>query len=540
MSTKEQIRKLFELDDKSDNELISELASLCSIYSMTSDNLKFKWEAFALNSGCSLKPTLPYIRHLKNSLQREFERNLKSRRTIKGRVITKRSNTMDLSEYGIANDSQEDSVENFMSNLLNNSTAKQHKVVPISPSVETNVTKISSATSQFLTRKTAHTIESQYNAHLPLRGEHGGEPISFQFIQDQIKPYRFMFEKLKERAFTLNERLEYMGSVIAEANGIEVYGNPTRPNQEPICAYGRVFPDATEGRMNDKSVMVQASIDLAMGRCIKLDLSHVDSYSLFPGQIIGFRGTNNNGDVFHVEELFMPSMPNKLELNSQSNSKPVELIVAAGPFTLDEDFSFQPLEELLNKCNELKPDIILLMGPFISDKHPKIIESIPKVFFQEQIIRRLEHVLEVNQHTQVFLMPSARDCIQNYSLFPQPPMSELDAKHPRLHFISNPSSININGHNISIANIDSLFAMAKQEITKSSTHKDRFTTLIQHILQQRILYPLLPTESGDIIDSSKMVDIQLPWKPDILIMPSQFKQFTKVTRKNNYSCNFFN
>lgn len=66
-----------------------------------------------MNSGCPLKPTSAYIKYLKNSLQREFERSLKARRTVKGRVITKRSTAMDLSEYGIKTESQDDSVEDL-------------------------------------------------------------------------------------------------------------------------------------------------------------------------------------------------------------------------------------------------------------------------------------------------------------------------------------------------------------------------------------------------------------------------------------------
>jgi DNA polymerase alpha subunit B len=38
---------------------------------------------------------------------------------------------------------------------------------------------------------------------------------------------------------------------------------------------------------------------------------------------------------------------------------------------------------------------------------------------------------------------------------------------------------------------------------------------------------LFPRGYGDCIDSSRAVDIQLTFKPDILILPSQFKHFAK-------------
>lgn len=88
------------------------------MYRLTPDQLRMKWEAFALSSQCDLKPTVPYVRIMKNTLQREFERGLKTRRTVKGKIATKRSggpSGINFSEYGLDldNDSQGDSVENL-------------------------------------------------------------------------------------------------------------------------------------------------------------------------------------------------------------------------------------------------------------------------------------------------------------------------------------------------------------------------------------------------------------------------------------------
>lgn len=89
--------------------------STCNIYSLTPDKLRMKWEAFALSSQCDLRPTVNFIKILKNSLQREFDRGLKSRRTVKGKITTKRGNGIDFSEYGIGSEvnTQEDPVESL-------------------------------------------------------------------------------------------------------------------------------------------------------------------------------------------------------------------------------------------------------------------------------------------------------------------------------------------------------------------------------------------------------------------------------------------
>ncbi|KAI8367010.1 DNA polymerase alpha/epsilon subunit B-domain-containing protein [Choanephora cucurbitarum] len=470
-----EVIRVFELNIPQEKDVAKELSELCSVYSITPDNLKFKWEAFALNSGCSIKPTIPYIKHLRNSLKREFDRSVKARKTTTGKVVTKRTQGFDLSDYGIAQTKQEDSVDDFMSSMLGSMAPKHHKVIP-TPTTQVSDTQISSVSSQFLTRKAAHVIESQYHAELPLieKTNEALPEIHFSHLQYPVQEYRYMFEKIKERADTLDERIEYMGSLIAAAHQVplESFSNPTRPNQESIYTYGRICSDVqseSEGRLNERSVMLQTSKELGMGRRVKLDLAGLDRYSLFPGQIVGLYGRNALGDVFFVERLLMPPMPETYQLTSVEHNRPLEMIVAAGPFTLNDDLSFQPLEDMLQMCATQKPDVVLLMGPFISSQHPRLlsgkIETLPEQLFVEQIGRRLEQLVESLPQTHVLLMPHQDDIIHMYPLFPQPAFPDL-IKHQRIHMLSNPSAIGINDHTIAVGHVDILFRLAREEISR--------------------------------------------------------------------------
>ncbi|KAF1803689.1 DNA polymerase alpha/epsilon subunit B-domain-containing protein [Mucor lusitanicus] len=525
------IKQLFSLDDSSkDQEVANELSSLCTLYSITPEVLKNKWEAFALTTGCALKPSLPYVKHLKNSLQRDFDRQMKTQKKVKRAVVTKKPR-VDLSDYGIKTDNQEDSVESFMSNMFSSSNARPTKVMPLTPSASLNDTQISQVSSQFLTRKAAHVMDGQYNPHLSLRGDYTEDkPTMFNHLQDPIKPYRFMYEKTREKADMMDEHIDYIGSLIREHYSIEAFANPARATQEPIYAYGRICSDASEGRLNDQSVLLQLSRDVGMGKRVRLNLAKVSDYTLFPGQIVGVFGTNMRGDVFHVDQFLLPPMPNNIESDILTDRKPVEMIVASGPYTLDDDLSYQPLEDLLKKCEQDQPNVLLLMGPFLSAHHPRVasgkIESMPEEVFHNQIAKRLEQFLEKSQHSHVLLMPHADDMIQYFPLYPQPPLGNT-IRHGRLHQLSNPAQISINGHNISASNMDILFKLAKEEISKSPEHTDRFSRLVRHVLQQHTYYPLYPHALGDSIDASQLVNIQVSWLPDILILPSQFKYFVK-------------
>lgn len=380
-------------------------------------------------------------------------------------------------------------------------TARQvRQAIPLATAQSTSSlldTQMSSVSSQFINRKSTHVVEGQHNGHLPeptsteqadVDMDIVESEFSFSQIQPTIKPYRFMYEKLKERADGLDERIDFIGSLLENKYGIEAFGNPAKPGQEAIYAYGLIRSDTSEGKLNEKSILLQTSRGLGMGRTVPLDLSKVESYTFFPGQIIGVKGTNHNGSYFMVDEILLPSAPEKVTYEIKEN-KTFDMIVAAGPFTLDDDLSYRPFEELLLKCSQQKPDVILLMGPFLSMHHPKItsasIDTLPEHIFKDQVINRLEQLLdEACIKTNVLIMPHANDIIQYFPLFPQPPMTHLNIKHNRIHLLSNPTSILLNGHSISVANIDTLFKLGKEEICKNPAEADRFTRLTRHILQQ--------------------------------------------------------
>lgn len=162
-------------------------------------------------------------------------------------------------------------------------------------------------------------------------------------------------------------------------------------------------------------------------------------------------------------------MPDAWPALQIKGTKPLEMVTASGPFTLDDDLSFQPLEDLLNHYKERKPDVVVLMGPFVSSRHPMVIggklQSLPETIFDEQVVKRVIGFLEHCKNTQVLLVPHTDDLITRYPVFPQPPL-DMITKHERIHPLSNPATISINGHSISLSNMDILFQLAKEEITK--------------------------------------------------------------------------
>jgi DNA polymerase alpha subunit B len=143
------------------------------------------------------------------------------------------------------------------------------------------------------------------------------------------------------------------------------------------------------------------------------------------------------------------------------------MLIASGPYTLDGDFSFQPFSDFLEMCLDERPDVVLLMGPFIPSNHSLItsgrLEMTPKELFEKQIMSNVEALATECPETQIIIQTHAIDAFHNFPLFPQPP---LNYSRPNIHMVSNPATFSINGNVISAANIDVLFQLTKEELSK--------------------------------------------------------------------------
>ncbi|KAI9271661.1 DNA polymerase alpha/epsilon subunit B-domain-containing protein [Phascolomyces articulosus] len=556
--SEQELAQTFSLDIKKHNSILIELASLCRIYNLSAQDIKFKWEAFTLNLGSGvLQPTVELIRQLKTNLQREFEQSLQQQQhqpsgTQQNNDRKTKSNVgFDISEYTMDTDDG-DILESFMSRLVQDKRGTTTEALRVSEPMEVN--KTSSLSQEPLTEatpfKAINAVENSYNNTLSLRGpvDTKVKRTNVNLVRPSVKEYRYMFEKIKDRADVLDEQIEYLSEFIQKENE-QQFVNPTRPNQEQILAVGRICCDAAEGKLNDKSVMLETSRDIGMGKRIRLDLGKVQNYALFPGQIVGVEGTNNTGKVLAVDRILLPQMPAALErtannidgYNQLQQGKPIEIIVAAGPYTLDGDLSYQPLEELLKACAKQRPDVIILLGPFVSEHHPSFlngsIDALPEDIYQERVATKLSRLTQECVGTRVMILPHADDVIHQYPVFPQPSLPSQSLGLSGVETLSNPATIDINGTAIAIGNIDISKHLSREEIAKSNS--DRLARLSSHVLQQHSFYPLFPAAPTDSIDAEQIAEIQIPIKPDILIMPSQLKHSIKVCIFSSFDLLFF-
>ena len=68
------------------------------------------------------------------------------------------------------------------------------------------------------------------------------------------------------------------------------------------------------------------------------------------------------------------------------------MAVAVGPFTTSEDLEFAPLAELLGSCRVSRPDVLLLIGPFVDVEHSLIASGSLDVTFEELFETQVQSV----------------------------------------------------------------------------------------------------------------------------------------------------
>lgn len=177
---------------------------------------------------------------------------------------------------------------------------------------------------------------------------------------------------------------------------------------------GRICCDA-DGLLNERSLLIEGTLKYSGGSRVKLDVSRMAEFSLFPGQIVAINGLNPTGSelvalaiVGHLPQPFRNICEGWLKLltlgaDSATNdpftnttaprrvmyflggtfmiwfnvlvtgeTKGSKVLVASGPFTTTEDFSFSPLRDFLDVCKRESPTAVLLLGPYVDVEHPML------------------------------------------------------------------------------------------------------------------------------------------------------------------------
>ncbi|XP_064293560.1 DNA polymerase alpha subunit B [Phalacrocorax carbo] len=363
-------------------------------------------------------------------------------------------------------------------------------------------------------------------------GGHGCTPKLFGLPEENLtKSYKFMFQKMLDVREVLSWRIEELGDALKSHHRLEGFTSVSLLAQEPVTVLGRIGCDSN-GKLNAKSVILEGDRQHSSGGQIPLDLSELTEYSLFPGQIVALEGTNSTGRKMVVSKLY-EGVPLPFHAPTAEPAPGRRLaLVACGPFTTSHSCAYDPLADLIARITSDRPDLCLLFGPFVDAKHEQVENCRLLGSFADVFKLCLKTIIEGTRSagSHLVFVPSLRDVHHDY-VYPQPPFlyPELPKEdRPRVHFVPDPCTLEVDGVVLGLTSTDLLLHMGAEEISSSSGISDRFTRILKHILTQRSYYPLYPPSEELNVDYESFYSYSsLPVTPDVLVTPSELRYFVK-------------
>jgi len=446
------------------------------------------------------------------------------------------------------------------------------------------------------------------------------------------RKYRDMCNPLPERSSALQARLQNASDYISEywklqasedddhehgdKDDDESKGNSIAPlrdvgigSQNVMTCLGRICNEAHTGRLNPTSVLLEGSRHGSGGCRINLDFSKftndskndnsvstaadTGSFSVFSGQIVAVEGMNPTGRKLNVHRICEGAPLTSSKTSAENlmkyhygekfqDGKKMKVMTVAGPYTTVEDLDYDPLSDLMGVVRDERPDVVVMMGPFVDLRHPLLkdgevtmevmeqgengesegrrVHVTFETLFYNKVALEIDDLLREGGDwgAQFVLVPSLDDAVAE-STYPQAPLADslpadehflklpgaegiefgsLGIQHigeggtsGRVHCVSNPCTIKINEVVIGITSTDVLLHMSMDETNAKLPPGSRIERLCQHFLQQRSYYPIFPPPSlpgmETNLDLSKMSMWNMPCQPDILILPSKLTTFTK-------------
>lgn len=419
-------------------ELLPQCVELCETYRLSAEKLATEWEAFTLSNGDKAMSYSSLKEFSTKALQKYAKTSHLMRQQFKTPAALGKYNSKTLALMGSAKKRDRDRGDElggaFATPLpAGNAQAKHTWDDGLSP--------LSMGPSpQYLQRQNEGKVELEMNPEgardTADPGPDPGPDPDLDLIAASCAPFpaRRMWESLEAKAKALDDRAQELGLAMCEANGFSEPSNVLRTTVEDAAYIGRIVCDS-EGKLNVQSIFLETTRRSSGGCRVRLDLTEVSAFSLFPGQVVAIVGTNPRGSTVAVRRLVMglPRPPPEPTV-----AAPLRLLAASGPFTTEDSLTFDPLKDVLAAAEKRSVQTLVLTGPFLDEGHPaiaggKLAMTFEEVF-QTKVIDRLniwlrrQRTLRGDDSPRVLLIPSTSDVLADVA-FPQAPM-DCRGTHP--------------------------------------------------------------------------------------------------------------
>lgn len=395
--------------------------------------------------------------------------------------------------------------------------------------------------------------------------------------------YKPMGMKQSEASEILDDRIDEFMQLIQTHHKLEdsEFGSAASKSVNEFIAVGRIASDSADGKLNAAALVMEMSRRMGAGLRTPLRLDKLrGGYQFFPGQIVAVRGTNVSGKEFITTEILdvpmlpvaasepsqitihnqrMLSTPDSDAMETDTPPQPLNIMIASGPYTSDDNLDFLPLKTLCLEAADNYADALFLTGPFLDIDHPLISSgafTLPPphdpdtitltTVFRALISPHLQSLHNANPNITILLIPSTRDAISTHISYPQEPFPRPGLGLPKsVRIVANPMTFSFNEILTGISSPDILYALRDQElVSDQSANGGLLSRLPKYLIDQRHYYPLYPpvererlprTGTKEGIAAGVALDVGyaklgeiLNIRPDLMVVPSSLPGFAKV------------
>ncbi|XP_022093161.1 DNA polymerase alpha subunit B-like [Acanthaster planci] len=542
MVTEDELVQEFEDFDieLTDPDVVDKLKELCVVYRLDCSSIVSEWVAYSISRN-DQKMTVESLEEMEQDRISKKKKKIAKTPTVTSPAlfssdpIAEESDDL-LSAYTPAGKSKHKRLHTTPENPPNKRLqgVHRHGNIPFSPA-SFSPPVVATPSQKYSSRSNQYEVVASYGptSRTSWKGTNA-QTCSVQYFDEDSalkKNYKYMFHKFTDKASVLNDMIESMAQQLQETHGIESFSHLALPIQESVTVVGRVCCDTSNGRLNAQSVLLEGSVETSSGKQVMLSLSNIKEFSLFPGQIITLDGINSTGVKLVASKIYESiALPlNQSEDTSLADYGPLHVMTAGGPYTTVDTLSYEPFDDLIRVMVQETPDVCILFGPFVDANHAKIKDYTqdPADLFKIQMMKLVEATKKIGTH--LVIVPSLRDVHHDF-IYPQPPFQIPDSlpDKDRLHFVSDPCTLSINGVVFGLTSSDILFHLGSEEISHPPGSSDRLGRLTKHILTQHNYYPLYPPPECMPIDYEHYEQFaHMEVTPDVFISPSDLRWFIK-------------
>ncbi|XP_023023808.2 DNA polymerase alpha subunit B [Leptinotarsa decemlineata] len=532
MASKEEIAACFqELNINASDAVLNKCLEMCLTYNIVAEDFCDQWYAYTASN---LNGALPTIEHLDKMERKEFQKN-KDQVFSRQSLLTPKHNP-----HKITGDLDDAVVSSYLeltpkSNRNISHTSVQNKQTPKTPVAknlsDSYVNSPAITSEKYSQRSDSRSVQCYYGSQSAKYKRESDLTLSVKNQNEHslTSDVKYMYEVMGKKSKCLDNITYNLGHAILETHGLSLSEGLLRTQLGEMTTYGRIVSDS-DGKINVQSVLLEGSQETNLCNTTTLNINKLQKYSLFPGQVVAIQGNNVNSSTFIAEKIFTGAtlnLPEEFPLKTDQ----MQIVIAAGPFTLQDNLSYQPLHDLLHYVSEYQPHILILMGPFLERTHDSIHDGGLTQTFDSFFEGLVENIMGTVQpiDTHVIIISSQKDA-HHHPVYPTPPF-KIAERYNNLTFVPDPCMININGLVIGATSADVLLHISNFELyfdKNPSGPIDRMGRMASHILNQHSFYPLYPPFKGMCIDHELLEQFgTLECKPHVLILPSNLKNFIK-------------